>query len=46
MMNRFPARVATLALAACNSPTPEPEINIDELANEYMFLELSMGLHG
>jgi hypothetical protein len=45
MMNRFPALVAMLALAACNSPTPEPEINIDELANEYLFLELSMGLH-
>jgi len=32
-----------LFLAACSAP--EPEINIDELANEYLFLELSMGLH-
>lgn len=43
MKTRFPVLIATLMLAACGSP--EPEINIDELANEYLFLELSMGLH-
>ena len=34
-----------LALAACSPPPPESDINIDDLANEYLFLELSMGLH-
>ena len=47
MKNRLVAVLATLTLAACGSP--EPEINVgagvDELANEYLFLELSMGLH-
>ncbi|HKJ19253.1 MAG TPA: hypothetical protein VJ993_01210, partial [Woeseiaceae bacterium] len=44
-MNRILALLALLALAACNPPAPAPNININELANEYLFLELSMGLH-
>ena len=34
-----------LALSACSPPEPVPQYNVDELANEYLFLELSMGLH-
>jgi hypothetical protein len=34
-----------LALSACSPPEPVPQHNVDELANEYLFLELSMGLH-
>ena len=34
---------ASLLLAACGSA--EPEVDVDGLANEYLFLELSMGLH-
>jgi hypothetical protein len=47
MTNKILAVVATLTLAACDSPAPEPVAanNLDELANEYLFLELSMGLH-
>lgn len=33
----------SLSLCACSAPTPGPDI--DELAREYLFLELSMGLH-
>ena len=32
-----------LVLCACSAPTPGP--NVDELAQEYLFLELSMALH-
>ncbi len=34
-----------LALIACSSPEPEPAPDIDELAREYLFLDLSMNLH-
>ena len=43
MKTKLVALCAAFLLAACGSP--QPEINIDELANEYLFLELSMGLH-
>ncbi len=37
-------RLALLfALTACGAP--ESEVNVDDLANEYLFLELSMGEH-
>ena len=47
MKNRLIAIAATLMLAACGSPDPEvvADVGVDELANEYLFLELSMGLH-
>jgi len=49
MTNRLFALIATLTLVACNSPDSAPESastnGLDELANEYLFLELSMGLH-
>ncbi len=47
MKNRIVAVLATLTLAACGSPEPDVEVGagVDELANEYLFLELSMGLH-
>ena len=35
--------LVALTLAACGAP--EPEVNVDDLANEYLFLELSMGEH-
>ena len=43
MKTKLVALCTAFLLAACGSP--QPEINIDELANEYLFLELSMGLH-
>ena len=47
MKIRISAVVAALTLAACGSPEPEVNVGagVDELANEYLFLELSMGLH-
>jgi hypothetical protein len=47
MKNRLVALTAILSLTACGSPDPEVNvgIDVDELANEYLFLELSMGLH-
>ena len=47
MKNRLIAVAATLIFAACGSPDPEVvvDVGVDELANEYLFLELSMGLH-
>ena len=47
MTIRIAAVVAALTLAACGSPEPEVNVGagVDELANEYLFLELSMGLH-
>ncbi len=41
MTTRFLALTLLLALSACSQPQPD----IDELAKEYLFLELSMGLH-
>ncbi len=40
-MNRLLPLALLLALAACGKPAPD----VDELAREYLFLELSMGLH-
>jgi hypothetical protein len=46
MTNRFLPLILLLALAACGAPEPDNEADkIGELANEYLFLELSMGLH-
>ena len=45
MKIRLLALSAVLTLAACNSPAPAPSQDLGELANEYLFLELSMGLH-
>ena len=46
MTIRIAAVVAALTLAACGSPEPEVNVGagVDELANEYLFLELSLGL--
>jgi hypothetical protein len=33
------------ALVACTSTTDKPAIDMDEVAREYLFIELSMGLH-
>lgn len=41
MTKRLIALLCTLVLAACGSATPD----MDELAREYLYLELSMGLH-
>ena len=41
MMNKTFLVVAALALCACGAPEPD----LDELAREYLYLELSMGLH-
>ena len=41
MKTRFLAFTLLLALSACGQSQPD----IDELAKEYLFLELSMGLH-
>ena len=40
-MNKLILALATLLLCACTAP----ETNVDELAREYLFLELSMALH-
>ena len=40
-MNKLLPLALLLALSACGAPEPD----IDELAQEYLFLELSMGLH-
>jgi hypothetical protein len=40
-MNKLLPLSLLLALSACGTPEPD----IDELAQEYLFLELSMGLH-
>ena len=47
MKNRYFVLAVTLALTACGSPEPDvaPGPNVGELANEYLFLELSMGQH-
>ena len=47
MKNRYLVLAATLVLTACGSPEPDvaPGPNVGELANEYLFLELSMGQH-
>ena len=47
MKNKLAALATALILAACGSPEPEvnDDVEVDELANEYLFLELSMGLH-
>ena len=49
MKTKLAALAATLFLAACGSPDPEVEatagVDVDALANEYLFLELSMGQH-
>ena len=46
MMNRILILAALLALTACGTPEPESKpANVDELARQYLFLELSMGLH-
>jgi len=34
-----------LALVACTSVSDKPAIDMDEVAREYLFIELSMGLH-
>ncbi len=41
MIRLVPLLIATLALGACTKPAPD----LDELAREYLFLELSMGQH-
>lgn len=41
MTKRLIALLCALVLAACGSATPD----MDELAREYLYLELSMGLH-
>ena len=41
MMNKVLLVIAALTLGACTSPEPD----LDELAREYLFLELSMGQH-
>ena len=41
MTNKTFLVVAALALCACGTPEPD----LDELAREYLYLELSMGLH-
>ena len=43
MKTKLIALSAALMLAACGSAESEPDV--DALANEYLFLELSMGLH-
>ena len=45
MKNKLLVLSAAFILAACDSPAPAPSQNLDELANEYLFLDLSMGLH-
>ena len=47
MKATMPLTLLTLVILAACSPgePPAPEIDIDALANEYLFLELSMGLH-
>ena len=47
MKNRYLVLAVALLLTACGSPEPDvaPGPNIGELANEYLFLELSMGQH-
>ena len=47
MKNRYLALAVTLVFTACGSPEPDvaPGPNVGELANEYLFLELSMGQH-
>jgi hypothetical protein len=46
MMNRILILAALFAVAACGTPEAESKPdNVDELAEEYLFLELSMGLH-
>ena len=49
MKTKLATLAATLFLAACGSPDPEVEatagVDVDALANEYLFLELSMGQH-
>ena len=47
MKNRYLVLAVTLVLTACGSPEPDvaPGPNVGELANEYLFLELSMGQH-
>jgi len=47
MKNRYLILAVTLVLTACGSPEPDvaPGPNVGELANEYLFLELSMGQH-
>ncbi len=39
------ALALALALTACTPSPPPPPPDIDELARDYLFLELSMGLH-
>jgi hypothetical protein len=42
MMNRlFPLLIALLAISACSKPAPD----LDDMAREYLFLELSMAQH-
>ena len=45
MTNKFLVMAAAVLLVACEQPAPAPDNELDELANEYLFLELSMGLH-
>ena len=47
MKNRYLVLAVTLVFTACGSPEPDvaPGPNVGELANEYLFLELSMGQH-
>jgi hypothetical protein len=39
--------LATCVLAACTADvgTPETGVDMDQIAREYLFLELGMGLH-
>ena len=45
MTNKLLVLVTAFMLVACEQPAPAPDNELDELANEYLFLELSMGLH-
>jgi len=45
MTNKLLVLAAAVLLVACEQPAPAANNELDELANEYLFLELSMGLH-
>ena len=45
VMKLFCRILLCMALVACTSTSDKPAIDMDEVAREYLFIELSMGLH-